>query len=77
MFGLVGAGDSQYGDIMFSMERMNFVGEFVNVDEAEPPYNSNRLYSLSYGHGNFDEEQFEDVRNYVFGVPEENWNGCE
>jgi hypothetical protein len=77
MFGLTGAQDTQFGDIMFSMERMNFVGEFVNLENAQPPFNSNRFYSLNYGHGTFQEDRFTDALNYAFGVPEENWNGCE
>ena len=31
-----GGMDGQFGDIMFTMQRMNFVGDYVNLDDARP-----------------------------------------
>ena len=49
-----GGKDGQFGDIMFTMERMKFVGQPVNLDTDKAPYGgSHRFYSLTAGHSGF------------------------
>jgi hypothetical protein len=74
-FGFVGGMDGQFGDIMFTMQRMNFVGDFVNLDNATAPYGgSHRFYRLSVGHSGFPNGFPIDAINIAFGVLPENAN---
>jgi hypothetical protein len=70
-YGIAGMADAEYGDIMFTMERMHFSGQPVNVTKAAPPYSgSHRLYSDA-GHGALDMFPV-DTLNVAFGVLPEN-----
>ena len=40
----------EFGDIIFSMERMNFVGAPVNVNEVAAPYNGSHRFYGNVGH---------------------------
>ena len=78
-WGFTGGNDGQFGDIMFTMERMKFVGDFVNVDTAKAPYGgSHRFYSLVAGHNGFPGPPPNgfpmDAINLAFGVLPENLN---
>jgi hypothetical protein len=50
-FGFVGKMDDQYGDIMFAMDRMSFVGQPVNVGKAAPPYGGSHRFYADVPHG--------------------------
>jgi hypothetical protein len=76
-YGFVGGMDGQFGDIMFTMQRMSFVGNYVNLDDATavPPYGgSHRFYKLSVGHGGFPTNFPIEAINVAFGVLPENTN---
>jgi hypothetical protein len=70
-YGFTGKGDTQFGDIMFSMERMNFVGAPVNVNEVAAPYNGSHRFYGNVGHVGTNDFPNEAV-NIAFGVLPEN-----
>lgn len=72
-YGFVGELDTQYGDIMFTMERMHFVGAPVNVTEVAAPYNGSHRFYANVGHGALSEFPIASV-NVAFGVLPENSN---
>jgi len=75
-FGFVGKEDGQYGDIMFGMERMNYVGMPINLSlpaNQNGPYTSNRFYA-DVGHSGFDDGTFDAALEHAFGIPPENSN---
>ena len=60
---------------MFTMQRMNFVGDYINLDTATAPYGgSHRFYSLVAGHSGFPNGFAVDAMNMAFGVLPENAN---
>lgn len=69
-YGFVGRTDVQYGDIMFSMERMGFIGQPVNISTTDPG-DSHRFYSGA-GHDNFTGSEFNAALQKAWGVPDEN-----
>jgi hypothetical protein len=69
-FGFAGKQDGQYGDDMFSMEHMHYVGMPVNISTAQPPYGGSHRFYADTGHVGFD--NFTDALNIAFGVPPEN-----
>ena len=72
-FGFVGGMDTQFGDIMYTMQYMHFTGDYVNVDTAKAPYGgSHRFYSLNTGHAGFPGSFPIDAINIAFGVLPEN-----
>ena len=72
-YAFTGGMDGQFGDIMFTMQRMNYVGDYVNLDTATAPYGgSHRFYSLSVGHSGFPNGFPVDAMNLAFGVLPEN-----
>jgi hypothetical protein len=74
LFGFVGKEDGQYGDIMFGMERMKYVGMPLNISKnPNPPFNTNRFYG-DVGHSGFDDGSFDAALEYAFGIPPENSN---
>jgi hypothetical protein len=74
-FAFTGGQDGQYGDIMFTMQRMKFVGDYVNLDTATAPYGgSHRFYSLAAGHNGFPNGFPIAAINIAFGVLPENAN---
>ncbi len=75
IFGFVGAKDTQFGDIMFTMQRMKFLGDYVNIDTAMAPYGgSHRFYSMAAGHNSFPNGFPIAAINLAFDVPPENAN---
>jgi hypothetical protein len=74
-YGFTGGKDGQFGDIMFTMQRMKFVGDYVNLDTAKAPYGgSHRFYSLVAGHNGFPSGFPIEAINIAFDVPPENAN---
>jgi hypothetical protein len=74
-FAFTGGNDGQFGDIMFTMQRMKFVGDYVNLDSAAAPYGgSHRFYSLAAGHSGFPNGFPIAAINIAFGVLPENAN---
>lgn len=71
-FGFVGKEDEQYGDILFTMERMKFVGQPVNITSAQAPYGGSHRFYADVGHDGFDSAPFYDALNLAWGVPPEN-----
>lgn len=69
-YGFVGKGDGQFGDIMFSMERLGFIGDPVNISTTDPG-DSHRFYSDD-GHSGFDGDQYNAALQKAWGVPDEN-----
>ena len=72
-YGFTGKGDTQFGDIMFTMERMNFVGAPVNVNEVAAPYNGSHRFYGNVGHVGTNAFPNAAV-NIAFGVLPENAN---
>ncbi len=76
LFGFTGKDDGQYGDIMFSMEHMKYVGQPLNIslpENSKGPYTTNRFYG-NVGHNGFDDGSFDAALEYAFGIPAENSN---
>jgi hypothetical protein len=76
-YGFTGGKDGQFGDIMFTMQRMNFVGDYINLDDAtqKTPYGgSHRFYSLVAGHNGFPTGFPVDAMNMALGTLPENLN---
>ena len=74
LFGFTGKDDGQYGDIMFSMERMQYVGQPLNIslpENSTGPYTTNRFYG-NVGHNGFDDGSFDAALEHAFGIPPEN-----
>jgi hypothetical protein len=71
-FGFVGKTDPEYGDIIFTMERMGFVGKPVNVTTAAAPYDGSHRFYADAGHDGFDGPMYEAALNIAWGVPAEN-----
>jgi hypothetical protein len=73
LYGLAGTTDSEYGDIMYAMERMKFPGTPVDINSAAAPYsNSHRLIAQGDGHLDFNDKKFWPVMDVIWGVPAEN-----
>jgi hypothetical protein len=68
-WGLVGAGDGQYGDILFAMERLKLVGMPTNINQVAPPYNGSHRLFISGGHDAFTGKQFWPALEVVWGTP--------
>ena len=71
-FGFVGKMDPEYGDIQFTMERMELVGKPVNVSTAKAPYGGTHRFYADAGHDGFDSAPYYDALNIAWGVPPEN-----
>jgi hypothetical protein len=71
-FGFVGKTDPEYGDIIFTMERMGFVGKPVNVTTGAAPYGGSHRFYAEAGHDGFGGEVYDDAMNIAWGVPAEN-----
>jgi hypothetical protein len=71
-YGFTGKNDGQFGDIMFTMDRMKFIGDFVNVDESTAPYGGSHRFYGNKGHNGFPDGFPMDAINIAFGVPPEN-----
>jgi hypothetical protein len=71
-FGFVGKADPEYSDILFTMERMKFVGQPVNITTAKAPYNGTHRFYAEAGHDGFDSAPYYDALNIAWGVPPDN-----
>jgi hypothetical protein len=65
--------DAQWGDILFSMDRLHYVGAPANIGTTAAPYGgSHRLYS-STGHiDGLGQAGYDAAMNLAFGVLPEN-----
>jgi hypothetical protein len=77
-YGLVGTTDTEYGDIMFNMERTHYPGQPVQWNVMNPNLSgTNRFYSTEGGHLDWllaanVPINTDEVLNIAFGVPPEN-----
>lgn len=72
-FAFVGLNDGQRGDDQFSMERMGYVGEPVDINTVPYPYEgSHRFLASGEGHSGFDDEKYWPALGIAWGVPQEN-----
>lgn len=69
-YGFVGQGDSQYGDIMFTMERMGFIGEPVDTGAAD--FGGSHRFFSGGGHDDFTGGQYDNAMQEAWSVPQEN-----
>lgn len=72
LFGFVGNEDGQFGDILFAMDYMKYVGKPVNVSVAAPPYDGSHRFYANDGHSGFDGEEYWPALQIAWGVPQEN-----
>jgi hypothetical protein len=77
VYGIAGTTDSEYGDIVFAMERMKYPGTPVDIKSMQPPYgNSHRLIANGVGHDDFNEKNgdkaYWPTMDYVWATPAEN-----
>jgi hypothetical protein len=71
-FGFVGKADPEYGDIIFTMERMGFIGKPMNVTTGAAPYAGTHRFYADAGHDGFEGAAYDDAMNIAWGVPQEN-----
>lgn len=72
-FGFVGMNDSQRGDDLYSMQRMKYIGEPVDISTVPYPYNgSHRFIATGEGHSGFDDKKYWPALGIAWGVPKEN-----
>ena len=69
IYGLAGTTDSEYGDIIYAMERMKFPGALVDIKSVAAPYNnSHRLIAQGEGHLDFNDKAYWPVMDVVWGT---------
>jgi len=67
IYGLAGTIDSEYGDIVFAMERMKFLGAPVDIATGQAPYNnSHRFIATGQGHLDFNDKAFWPVMDVIW-----------
>jgi hypothetical protein len=71
-YGMVGNGDMQYGDILFAMNRMNYIGTPVDIGAGAPPYGDSHRMFINDGHSDFTDRKFWPALGVAWGVPPEN-----
>jgi hypothetical protein len=73
VYGLAGTTDSEYGDIVFAMERMKYPGDITDINSVPAPYNgSHRLISKGDGHSDFNDKKYWPVMDVVWATPKPN-----
>jgi hypothetical protein len=72
MYGLTGTSDSEYGDIVFAMERLKFVGALVDINAVAPPYNGSHRLQINGGHDAFTGKNFWPAMDVIWATPAEN-----
>jgi hypothetical protein len=72
LFGFVGNEDGQFGDILFSMQYMKYIGKPVNISVAQPPYDGSHRFYANDGHSGFDGPEYFAAMGIAWGVPPEN-----
>jgi hypothetical protein len=76
MYGLDGNTDGEYKDIVFSMERMKFVGALVDIGKVAAPYGgSHRMFvtdGANFGHDDFTNKRYWPAMDVIWDTPAEN-----
>jgi len=73
VYGLAGTTDSEYGDIIFAMERMHYIGALTDISTVAPPYGgSHRLIVKGQGHLDFNDNAYWPAMDVVWAVPQAN-----
>ena len=67
----VGNGDAQYGDIIFAMQRMNYVGTPTNITSGTPPYGGSHRLFINGGHSDFTGKEFWPAMGVAWSVPQD------
>jgi len=69
-YGITGSQDEQYPEILYSMEKLGYVGKPVNVLQVASPYNGSHRLTNTDGHARYcNEAKYAAACNYMFGVP--------
>jgi hypothetical protein len=71
LYGFVGNKDGQYGDILFAMDRMKYVGAATDVTTAAPTNGSHRFF-INGDHSDFNGKQFWPTMDIAWSTPPEN-----
>jgi hypothetical protein len=71
MYGLTGTQDSEYGDIVFAMERLKFVGALVDINMVAPPYNGSHRLQIVGGHDPFTDKMYWPAMDVIWDTPAE------
>ena len=71
MYGLTGTTDSEYGDIVFAMERLKFPGALVNIQSTAAPYNNSHRLFINGGHDPFTDKAFWPAMDVIWATPAE------
>jgi hypothetical protein len=74
-FAVSGMADDQYPQHLFTMFKMNYVGQPVNGSTGSPPYNNSHRIVMNGGHEWFCNNSLKNLCNYLFSVPPENQAG--
>jgi hypothetical protein len=76
LYGLDGTQDGEYKDFVFSMARMKFPGELVDIGKVAPPYNgSHRMFvtdGSNFGHDDFTNKRYWPAMDVIWDTPAEN-----
>jgi hypothetical protein len=73
VYGLAGTTDSEYGDIIFAMQRMKYIGEPTDINAIAAPYSgSHRLIAKGDGHSDFNDKKYWPVMDVVWATPKAN-----
>jgi hypothetical protein len=71
LYGLTGTTDSEYGDIVFAMERLKFIGALVNITSTAPPYNGSHRLFINGGHDPFTDKAYWPAMDVIWATPAE------
>jgi len=71
MYGLTGSTDSEYGDIVFAMERMKFVGALTDINATAAPYGGSHRLKINGGHDPFTGKNFWPAMDVIWATPAE------
>lgn len=75
-YALTGVTDSQHLQHLFAMQTMGYVGMPTDVAGMQAPYANSHRLNAAGGHADYcDQDAYQGVCNYLFGVPPENQNG--
>ena len=75
LYGLDGTQDGEYKDIVFSMERMKFIGALTDIKAVAPPYNSSHRLIVpdgaNFGHDPFTDKRYWPAMDVIWQAPQE------
>ncbi|HEY0706713.1 MAG TPA: hypothetical protein VGG33_07950, partial [Polyangia bacterium] len=74
-FAVTGMSDEQYPQHLYTMHKMNYVGQPTNGSTGSPPYNNSHRIVMNGGHDWFCSNALRNLCNYLFRVPMENQAG--